>query len=137
LVSPSEAHRHDGTLNQAETKVALFTTAVIEVFGDHTQRVEKCQLRKLEPDAMLCPIAPFLGGILLEIGHKPRPLVCMYNVPYLCMAEKPADSDNDAKTLAAGYWRQDLPIGATGRQTPLREALTEASMAQRGNPQWQ
>jgi len=35
LVPPREAYRHDGALNSAKTKIALLSTAVIKVLGNH------------------------------------------------------------------------------------------------------
>jgi hypothetical protein len=45
---------------------------MIEVFGDHTQRVQKRTLRELEPDPMLGPIGPVLGSVPKSgIGTEP------------------------------------------------------------------
>src|SRR5882762_3500627 len=70
LVSPREAHCHDGALDPTETEIALFATTMTEVFGDHAQRNQKRMLRKLEPDAMLDPIGPVLRSVPFEIGHR-------------------------------------------------------------------
>src|SRR5882724_419449 len=70
LVSPCKSHRHDSALNPTEAEVALFAAAVIEVFSNHAQRIEKRQLGEFEPDAVLCPIDSLLYGIPLEIGHR-------------------------------------------------------------------
>src|SRR5271163_2395788 len=49
LVSPRKAHRHDGALDLTKTEVAPLIAAMIDVLGDHTQRIEKCMLGNLEP----------------------------------------------------------------------------------------
>ena len=72
-------------LNPAETEVTLLLAAMIEIFGDHAERVQKRMLGKLEPDAMLGPINPVFRSIPFEIGHRFEPCYDMYNVPYLCM----------------------------------------------------
>src|SRR6266853_7004267 len=41
LIAPREAHRHDAAFDPAETEIAPFATAMIEVFGDHAQRIQK------------------------------------------------------------------------------------------------
>src|ERR1700689_456469 len=41
LVSPREAHRHDGTLDPAKTEIATLAPAMIEVLRDHAQRIKK------------------------------------------------------------------------------------------------
>jgi hypothetical protein len=66
FVSPREAHRHNGALDPAETEVALFATAMIEIFSDHAKRVQKRMLGELEPDAMLGPIDPVFSGVPFE-----------------------------------------------------------------------
>src|SRR5258708_3135102 len=70
LVSPRKAHRYDGALDPANTEVALLLAAMIEVFGDHAQRVQKRMLSELKPDAMLGPIGLVLGSVPFEIGHR-------------------------------------------------------------------
>jgi hypothetical protein len=80
LVSPCEAHGHDGTLDPAETEVALFPAAMIEVFSDHAQRVPKRMLGKLESDTMLGSIDPVFRSVPFEIGASvSHHLVC---IPY-------------------------------------------------------
>src|SRR6202035_1470595 len=71
-VAPCESHRHDGALDPAETEIALLVAAMIEVFGDHAQRVQKRMLGQLEPDAMLGPIDPVFRCVPFEIGHRFR-----------------------------------------------------------------
>jgi hypothetical protein len=70
LVSPRKAHCHDGALDPAKTEVALLRAAMIEVFGDCAQRVQKRMLGEFKPDAMLGPIGLVLGSVPFEIGHR-------------------------------------------------------------------
>src|SRR6266849_2948032 len=70
LVPPCEAHRHNSALDPAETEVALFAPAMIEVFSDHAKQVQKRMLGKLEPNAMLGPIDPVFRGVPFKIGHR-------------------------------------------------------------------
>jgi hypothetical protein len=82
LVSPCEAHRHDRALNPAKTEVALLRPAMIKIFSDDAQRVQKRMLGMLEPNAMLCPIGPVLCGIPLKIGRSREPSIYMLILPY-------------------------------------------------------
>src|SRR5260370_11749357 len=92
LVSPGEAHRHDGALDPAKAKVTLLLAAVIEVFGDHAQRVQKRMLGELKPDAMLGRLALSFAASHSKSGIGLEPMSGMYNLPYFCMAEKPRSS---------------------------------------------
>src|SRR5260370_39874380 len=75
LVSPGKAPRHDGALDPAKAEVTLLLAAMIEVFGDHAQRVQKRMLGELKPDAMPGPIGPVLCCVPFEIGHRPGTIV--------------------------------------------------------------
>src|SRR4051812_17262298 len=61
---------------------------MIEVFGDHAQRIDERMLGKFEPDAMLSPIDTVFRSVPFEIGHQPGNPSYMEHLPYLRKAGK-------------------------------------------------
>jgi hypothetical protein len=63
-----EANSKNAGLDTSKAEIASFSRAVLDILGDYTARVGKCQLRGGEIDAVLEPIRPILGGIPVESG---------------------------------------------------------------------
>jgi len=66
-----EANSQNAGIDTSKAEIASFARAVLDILGDYTARVGKCQLRGGEIDAVLEPIRAVLGRIPVksDLGH--------------------------------------------------------------------
>ena len=69
VLAVSEPYGHDAAPRFSKTVIALLRFTVLKVFRDNAARVRKCQLRKLERNAMLRLVLTILCLIPLEASR--------------------------------------------------------------------